>query len=155
MVGSAASTREARIALDVGEEPVRFENPLLPLTRSEIALPLIVGDSVLGVLNVQSTEAADFDEQDIDTLQTLAGQVAIALENAVLFERIQRSAVTQKRMGEFAAHIQQAQDIDGILTTAVREIAGILEASEITVRLTPGGAQKPAENGHSPNGDRS
>jgi putative methionine-R-sulfoxide reductase with GAF domain len=153
MVGSAISGREARIALDAGEEPVRFENPLLPRTRSEIALPLIVGDTVLGALDVQSTEPDDFDEQDLETLQTLAGQVAIALENAVLFERIQRSAVTQKRMSEFAAHIQQAQDLDGILSTAVREIAGIMEASEITVRLAPGEDSPAAGNGGSPNGE--
>ncbi|HUF39991.1 MAG TPA: GAF domain-containing protein [Anaerolineales bacterium] len=153
MVGSAISLREPRIALDAGEEPVRFDNPLLPRTRSEIALPLIVGDSVLGALDVQSTEPGAFGEQDIETLQTLAGQIAVALENAILFERIQRSAVTQKRMSEFAARIQQAQDVDGILNTAVREIAGILEASEITVRLTPGDAYRQPENGSSANGE--
>ena len=55
MVGTAISQREARIALDVGAEPVRFNNPLLPYTRSEIALPLIAGERVLGALDVQST----------------------------------------------------------------------------------------------------
>jgi GAF domain-containing protein len=85
MVGRAISTREARIALDTGAEPVRFDNPLLPYTRSEIALPLIVGDRVIGALDVQSTKAGAFAPTDIVTLQGMANQVAIAFENARLF----------------------------------------------------------------------
>ncbi|GAB4501402.1 MAG: hypothetical protein Fur0035_09440 [Anaerolineales bacterium] len=85
MVGSAIQSREAHIALDVGDAPVRFNNPLLPNTRSEIALPLIVGERVVGALDVQSTRESDFKPEDIATLQSLANQVAIALENARLF----------------------------------------------------------------------
>ncbi|KAF0108766.1 MAG: hypothetical protein FD146_652 [Anaerolineaceae bacterium] len=91
MVGAAISTRLARIALDVGAEPVRFENPLLPETRSEIALPLLVGDRVLGALDVQSRQETAFRSEDIETLQGMANQVAIALENARLFQETQQS----------------------------------------------------------------
>ncbi len=91
MVGMAVSTRKARVALDVGAEPVRFQNPLLPYTRSEIALPLIVGERVLGALDVQSTKAGAFGPQEIDTLQGMASQVAVALENARLFAEAQKS----------------------------------------------------------------
>ncbi len=91
MVGMAISTKKARVALDVGVEPVRFQNPLLPYTRSEIALPLIVGDRVLGALDVQSTKAGAFGPQEIDTLQGMASQVAVALENARLFANAQKS----------------------------------------------------------------
>ncbi len=91
MVGAAIRTRRARVALDVGAEPVRFENPLLPYTRSEIALPLIVGDRVLGALDVQSTAEAAFSEQDIETMQGMANQVAVALENARLFQDTRQS----------------------------------------------------------------
>jgi GAF domain-containing protein len=91
MVGMAISTGKARVALDVGSEPVRFENPLLPYTRSEIALPLTVGERVLGALDVQSTKAGAFGPQEIDTLQGMSNQVAIALENARLFENAQKS----------------------------------------------------------------
>lgn len=83
MVGQACSMREARVALDVGAEPVRFDNPLLPETRSEMALPLLIGDRVLGALDVQSTEAAAFSEADIATLQLVADQVAVAVDNAL------------------------------------------------------------------------
>jgi len=85
MVGAACARHEARIALDVGEEPVRFDNPLLPLTRSEMALPLLVGDRVLGALDVQSTEQAAFSEEDVAVLQLVADQVAVAVDNARRF----------------------------------------------------------------------
>ncbi len=91
MVGMAISTGKARVALDVGSEPVRFENPLLPYTRSEIALPLTVGDRVLGALDVQSTKAGAFGPQEIETLQGMASQFAVALENARLFDDAQKS----------------------------------------------------------------
>ena len=89
MVGSAIRERKARIAQVASEENQRFENPLLPYTRSEIALPLIVGNRVLGALDVQSTREADFGPQIIDTMQNMASQVAIALENARLFQEAQ------------------------------------------------------------------
>ena len=87
MVGTAISTRNPRVALDVGKESTRFENPLLPYTRSEIALPLIAGDRVLGALDVQSTKEGAFGPQEIEALQNMANQVAIALENASLFQQ--------------------------------------------------------------------
>lgn len=91
MVGTAISSRLARIALDVGSEPVRFENPLLPETRSEIALPLMVAERVIGILDVQSKKEAAFNEQDVDTLQGMANSVATALENTRLFRETQKS----------------------------------------------------------------
>jgi GAF domain-containing protein len=88
MVGAAIDSKKAQIALDVGDSAVRFSNPLLPNTRSEIALPLIVGDHVIGALDVQSTREADFKPDDIATLQGMANQVAIAIENARLFKEM-------------------------------------------------------------------
>jgi GAF domain-containing protein/HAMP domain-containing protein len=91
MVGRAIVTKQAQVAQDVGEKSIRFNNPLLPYTRSEIALPLFIGEQILGVLDVQSTQEAAFGEQDINTLQNMANQVAVALENARLFQEAQRS----------------------------------------------------------------
>jgi GAF domain-containing protein/HAMP domain-containing protein len=90
MVGSAIRERSPHIAQSVSEEKQRFDNPLLPYTRSEIALPLMVGDRVLGALNVQSTKEADFGPQVVETMNNMAGQVAIALENARLFQEAQQ-----------------------------------------------------------------
>ncbi len=82
MVGWTALHGQPRIALDVGEDAVHFVNPLLPHTRSEMTLPLMVGGKVLGVLDIQSTAEAAFDEEDARVLQNMADQIAIALENA-------------------------------------------------------------------------
>ena len=91
MVGRCIRERIPRIAQNTAEEKQRFENPLLPYTRSEIALPLILGDRVLGALNVQSTKPADFGDDVIETMQNMASQVAVALENARLFQETQQS----------------------------------------------------------------
>lgn len=82
MVGAACAQRQARIALDAGAEPIRFDNPLLPHTRSEIVLPLVVADRVLGALDLQSETPASFSEEDIAVLQLVADQVAVAVDNA-------------------------------------------------------------------------
>ncbi len=89
MVGWACANQQARIALDVGQDAVRFVNPLLPDTRSEMALPLLVGERVIGALDVQSAHMSAFDESDITVLQGMADQVAIALENARLLQQTQ------------------------------------------------------------------
>lgn len=91
MVGSAISLRQARIAHDVGLEAVRFNNPLLPETRSEIALPLIAGNRVIGALDAQSTKPNAFDPENTETLLGMANQVAIALENARLYQDAQNA----------------------------------------------------------------
>lgn len=89
MIGCCIANKQARIALDVGEEAVRFDNPLLPDTHSEMALPLISRGQALGALTIQSTQPAAFSEEDIAILQTMASQLANAIENARLFEQTQ------------------------------------------------------------------
>jgi GAF domain-containing protein len=91
MIGQCVARDEARIALDVGEEAVRFENPLLPDTRSELALPLRARGRVIGAMTVQSAEEAAFDQEYIATLQTMADQVAVAIDNARLFANTERA----------------------------------------------------------------
>ena len=86
IIGKTIRSRQAQIALDVGEQAIRFNYPLLPYTRSEISLPLYVGDRTLGTLDVHSSQKAAFSEQDIETLQNMANQVAISLDNARLFQ---------------------------------------------------------------------
>jgi signal transduction histidine kinase/ActR/RegA family two-component response regulator/HAMP domain-containing protein len=98
MVGWCTANAQARIALDVGEEAVRFDNPLLPDTRSELALPLISRGQVMGTLDVQSTEEAAFDEADIAVMQTMADQLANAIENARLFRRAEDSVEEISRL---------------------------------------------------------
>ncbi|GAB4532518.1 MAG: hypothetical protein Kow0063_13160 [Anaerolineae bacterium] len=127
MVGWCTANSQARIALDVGDEAVRFDNPLLPDTRSEMALPLISRGRVIGALDVQSTEAAAFGEEDIEVLQTMADQLANAIENARLFQQAQESLEAERRAySEFSRQawrellraqpdLGQRYDPDGIL----------------------------------------
>jgi GAF domain-containing protein/HAMP domain-containing protein len=89
MIGWCTANAQARIALDVGGEAVRFDNPLLPETHSEMALPLISRGQVIGALTVQSTEVAAFSDEDISALQTMADQLAVAIDNARLFREVQ------------------------------------------------------------------
>ena len=89
MIGQCVARGEPRIALDVGEEAVRFVNPHLPDTHSELALPLRARGQIIGAMTVQSVEEAAFDETNIAVLQTMADQVAVALDNARLFSETQ------------------------------------------------------------------
>jgi GAF domain-containing protein len=116
IVGYSISRAEPRIALDVGDDAVYFNNPDLPETRSEMALPLRVAGRVIGSLDVQSTETNAFSQEDIGVLATLADQVAIAIENARLFSEA-RSALneskalfekyTQQEWSNFARQVKQ------------------------------------------------
>jgi GAF domain-containing protein/DNA-binding response OmpR family regulator/anti-sigma regulatory factor (Ser/Thr protein kinase) len=92
MVGTAIATRRPRIVQDVDKETMRFANPLLTETKAEVALPLIIGEQVLGALDVQSTRMAAFDEETVTVLQGLANQIAIALNNARQYQQAQADA---------------------------------------------------------------
>ncbi len=105
IVGYVASQKKVRIALDVGSDAVFFNNPDLPMTRSEVALPLLIRNKVLGVLDIQSDQPQAFRMEDVDVLQTLADQVAVAIENARLLSEseaaiLQLEAVSTLRVKE-------------------------------------------------------
>jgi GAF domain-containing protein len=97
IVGFVTKRHEPRIALDVGLDAIHFKNPFLPDTRSEMALPLSVGDHILGALDVQSTMPSAFTEEDVAVLQVLANQVAIAIENVRLLEETQAALELSRR----------------------------------------------------------
>ena len=89
MIGWSIINRMPRIALDVGEEAVRFSNPLLPETRSELALPIISKDNAIGALTIQSDKSNAFDEEDILIFQGISDSLSVSLENARLFQQTQ------------------------------------------------------------------
>lgn len=91
IVGYVVSRGEARIATNVQSDMVHFKNPLLPETRSEMALPLHSGGKVIGALDVQSVAETAFTQDDINILQTIADQLAVAFEKTRLVEQLQRS----------------------------------------------------------------
>lgn len=103
IVGYVTGTGKPRIALNVGEDTQYFRNDDLPLTRSEMALPLAVGGKVIGALDVQSVEAGAFARDDVTVMQILADLLAIAIENARLFTESQEALeVSRRAYGELS-----------------------------------------------------
>ena len=126
MIGASISSQHARIALDVGEEAIFFSNPHLPNTHSEMALPLTVGTSVLGAVTVQSEEESAFSDEDISTLQGMADQLAIAIDNAnqhaekqFLLKQAQRRARLLDAANEVGRGVASILDLDELLPKTV------------------------------------
>ncbi len=119
IVGFVAATGQSRIALDVGKDAVFFNNPVLPETRSEMALPLKVQNNVIGILDVQSNQPSAFSEEDISILQILADQLALAIENTRLL------AESQQTVRELEFLVWHANS-PGLDQAAGRRAAGLL-----------------------------
>lgn len=122
MIGASIANKKGRIALDVGEEAVFFENPHLPKTRSEMALPLVVNDEAIGALTVQSVEEAAFHEEDIDALQTMADQLAVAIQNSKLHRREERRSRLLKAANRVGKEVASILDLDQLLPQTVNII---------------------------------
>ena len=111
MIGRAILQRKAFIALDVDQEQGRFRNPLLQETRSEMTLPLVVNENVLGGLTVQSEQLNAFSEEDVTALQALADLVAVAIQNARLLKDLEganRELLRQKTFEAIATATGEA-----------------------------------------------
>jgi len=94
IVGFSAYQKRPRIAQDVGEDSTFFNNPDLPETHSEMALPLLARNRLVGVLDIQSEEHNAFSSEDISTLEIMTDQIALAIENARLLNE-SRSAIDE------------------------------------------------------------
>ncbi|CAG0926660.1 Nitrogen fixation regulatory protein [Thermoflexales bacterium] len=130
MIGWCVQHQVPRVALDVGEDAVRFNNPDLPDTRSELALPLVSRGQVLGAMTVQSVAAAAFSEQDIAILQTMSDQVATAIANAQLFEQAsqaRKQAETRLRETQFLRSVGQAVSSSLDLASVTDVVMGTLQ----------------------------
>jgi GAF domain-containing protein len=140
MVGYAITQRESRIALDVGTDPVRFANPLLPETRSEIALPLIAGNRVLGALDVQSVQAAAFDEANAAVLQSLANQIAVALNNAEQFKQTGQQARLQASLNQFSHSLFATSKIEDLYQVLATALNGIVPHDYLSLTFAQSGS---------------
>jgi GAF domain-containing protein/HAMP domain-containing protein len=117
IVGRVASTGAPRISLDTGTDAVHFDNPLLPDTRSEMALPLKVENRLIGVLDVQSTQSQAFDENDIAIMQILADQLATAIERTRLLQQVEENLSDLERAyGQFTSEGWRSLNDSGLLT---------------------------------------
>ena len=127
MIGWSIANAQSRIALDVGKDAVRFDNPNLPDTRSEGALPLRSRGRVLGALTIQSALRSAFDEATITTLQTMADQIAVALDNAELFAKNEATLEAERKAyGELSheawINLSQSQTIPRYISDAPRSV---------------------------------
>lgn len=128
MIGWCVANQKARIALDVGNEAVRFDNPLLPDTRSELALPLISRGQMIGGLGIQSNVEAAFSEEDITTFQAMADQLANAISNARLYHLLQRELAERKRVEK------KIRKLNAELERRVAERTGELQSANEDLR---------------------
>ncbi len=115
LVARAARQRRGVIVNDVASAPDFLPNPMLPATRAELAIPMIVGDQVIGVLDVQSDEIDHFTDEDLQVQSTLASQVAVAVNNARLFEQTQRRAAEMQAVAEVGAEASATLDQQSLL----------------------------------------
>jgi GAF domain-containing protein len=146
IVGNVTSSGNPRVAMDVGEDAVFFDNPDLPETHSEMALPLQIGRQIIGALDVQSTETGAFTNEDIQMLSLLANQVSLAIENARLFEDTRRAlaeseAVSRQTIRETWKKLPADQNLLGFryTLTGAAPLQKPLELSETDKTMTKAG----------------
>ena len=119
IVGRVAATGEPRITLDTGSDAVHFNNPLLPKTRSEMALPLKVEKRMIGVLDVQSDQPQAFDENDVAIMQILADQLATAIERTRLLQQVEQNlSDLEQAYGQFTRESWKTLGEAGLLSKA-------------------------------------
>lgn len=136
LIGTAASTGETQWSNDVcHDERFVCGFPAAQNTRSEIAVPLLHGEAVIGVLDVQSTELNAFDKTDVMALETLSGQLVSALVNARLYEQVRRQNQQLEALRRISLDIAAQLDVPQALHTIVEQVAHLLQASAGTVWL--------------------
>ncbi len=134
IVGQVSASGKALIVNDVAQNPTHFPNPLLPDTRSELAIPLIVGERVLGALDVQSTQINAFKDEDVGVLQILADQLAVAVVNSDLFAKTQELLGKHRLLRQVSIAASSSTHLEetltnvtlGLLTARVGERIAIL-----------------------------
>ena len=155
MIGWCITNNRARVAQEAIEEAIRLRNPELPDTRSEAALPLRSRGRVLGAITVQSSQSNAFDDQTLSVLQTMADQVAIALDNARLFSESEKSLNTVRRLyGEQALRSWQSWARRSQVVGYRRDPHGLIplsgqDTSYQPVALNPGSDIPPGQMGDS------
>jgi HAMP domain-containing protein len=137
LVARAARTRKPVIVNDVRSDPGWLPNPLLPDTRAELAVPLIVGDELLGVLDVQADHVDAFTEADASIQMTLSSQIATSYQSALAYEQAKAQADLEALVNAIGQKIQRTTTVEETLQTAVREVGVALGATRVSVKIGP------------------
>lgn len=112
--GTAASQRQVVLVEDVSDSNNFRRNPLLPDTRSEVAMPLLIGDRLLGVLDLQSNYPNAFQPENLSAMGAIAGQLAIAIDNAQLFAQVQEARLEVENRARAQTRQDWTDFLDGI-----------------------------------------
>lgn len=135
LVGRAATRNEVILVPDVRNAADWLPNPLLPETRSELAVPITFGNQVRGVLDVQHHIAGSLGQDDADLLQIIAAQIAVALQNAQLMAQVQTRADRAAKLNAVSQRIQSATSIEEVLQAAVQELGRALPVERAYIEL--------------------
>ena len=135
LVGRAADANASVLVSDVSQEEGWLPNELLPETKAEAAVPISVGNQVLGVLDVQHDRVNGLTEEDVILLESLAGQVAISLRNARSYEQSRAQAEMSSLVNVIGQKIQRATSVEDTLQTAIRELGTAIGASRVRARI--------------------
>jgi signal transduction histidine kinase len=140
MIGWCIAHLQPRIALDVEKDPVRFSNPHLPETRSELALPLISRGKAIGAMTIQSSRPGAFSEFDIAALQSMADQLANAITIARMYRRAQREIIQSERLAEeLRRHADELQarneELDAFAHTVAHDLKEPLSLIVLTAAV--------------------
>jgi len=130
IVAQTARLKEGIIVNNVADDPAFLPNPLLPDTKSEMAVPMMVGNSILGVLDIQANEVDYFTDTDVNIQTTLATQIAVALENAHAFEQAREQATVIENTTSLIATASLNQSIQYINKAGIERL-GYSSAEEI------------------------
>ncbi|GAB4565502.1 MAG: hypothetical protein Fur0017_02640 [Anaerolineales bacterium] len=133
--GWVAAHRRALRLCDVREDPRYIE--ISPNTRSEMAIPLIYRNEILGVINVESEQPDAYSENDAEMLGTLGGSLAAVIANARLLEQIRAQSERERLINEITAKIRRSTDIQSILHTTASEIARVTGARYTKIQVKP------------------
>lgn len=144
IVGHVTETGESYLAHDVNNDPYYLENVLLPDTRTELVIPLKIGDRVIGALDVHHNLPRAFSEDDRSIFEILADQIAITIQNARLFEATLRRAEREQAVLKVTSAIRASDNIDGMLQTAVHELRQVLGAKLGRVQLVEAPSRLPS-----------
>lgn len=135
IIGLVISRGNAYVTNQTDIDPYYLPNPSLPETRSQLGIPLKIGENVLGAIDVQHNQIDAFGEDDISVLQILADQVAVAVQNVRLFEQALSRAEREKSVVEITSRIRERRDLESMLQTALREMQAALGAKVGRIRF--------------------